>query len=78
MSELDPGPGATYDLWPVMVMLGDVGNGYNTPGQLPGIALITGQDLSAETLIRQGAVDWIVIPNVFRNDRDDFCAVRLD
>ena len=78
LSELDPGPGATYDLWPVMVMLGDVGNGYNTPGQLPGIALITGQDLSAETLIRQGAVDWIVVPNVFRNDRDDFCAVRLD
>ena len=29
-------------------------------------------------MIRQGAVDWIVIPNVFRNDRDDFCAVRLD
>lgn len=78
LSELDPGPGATYDLWPVVVMLGDVGNGYNTPGQLPGIALITGQDLSAETLIRQGAVDWIVVPNVFRNDRDDFCAVRLD
>ena len=78
LSELDPGPGATYDLWPVMVMLGDVGNGYNTPGQLPGIALVTGQDLTAETLIRQGQVDWIVVPNVFRNDRDDFCAVRLD
>jgi hypothetical protein len=78
LSQLDPGPGATYDLWPLMPMLGEVGNGYNTPGQLPGIALVTGQDLSAETLIRQGAVDWIVIPNVFRVDRDDFCAVRLD
>ena len=78
LSQLDPGPGATYDLWPVMLMLGDVGNGYNTPGQLPGIAVVTGQDLTAETLIRQGAVDWVVIPNVFRNDRDDFCAVRLD
>jgi hypothetical protein len=78
LSLLDPGPGATYDLWPVMLMLGDVGGGTNTPGQLPGIALVTGQGLTAETLIRQGAVDWIVIPNVFRNDRDDFCAVRLD
>ena len=46
LSLLDPGPGATYDLWPVMLMLGDVGGGYNTPGQLPGIALVTGQDLT--------------------------------
>jgi hypothetical protein len=75
---MDPGPGNSYDLWPVMLMLGDVGNGYNTPGQLPGIALVTGQGLTAETLIRQGQIDWIVIPNVFRNDRDDFCAVGLD
>ncbi len=78
LSQMDPGPGSSYDLWPVMLMLGDVGNGYNTPGQLPGIALVTGQGLTAETLIRQGQIDWIVIPNVFRNDRDDFCAVGLD
>ncbi len=78
LSQLDPGPDGNYDLWPVMLMLGEVGNGYNTPGQLPGIALVTGQGLTAETLIRQGQVDWIVIPNVFRNDRDDFCAVGLD
>jgi hypothetical protein len=78
LSQLDPGPGATYDLWPVMLLLTDTGGGTNTPGQLPGICLVTGQDLTAETLITEGAVDWIVIPNVFRNDRDDFCAVRLD
>lgn len=78
LSMLDPGPGGSYDLWPVMLMLGDLGNGHNTPGQLPGIAVVSGQDLTAETLIRQGQIDWIVIPNVFRNGRDDFCAVRLD
>jgi len=78
LSQLDPGPDGNYDLWPVMMMIGNVGMGYNTPAQLPGIAVVSGQGLTAETLIRSGQVDWIVLPNIFRNDRDDFCAVGLD
>jgi hypothetical protein len=47
-------------------------------GQFSGISVLTGQDLSAETLIRTGAVDHLVVPNITRTDRNDFFAMRLD
>jgi hypothetical protein len=34
--------------------------------------------LSAETLINDGAIEWIAFHNIYRTDRDDFLAVALD
>lgn len=64
----------SYTLWPIMLCHAAP----NILGQLSGIAAVAGQGLSAETLIRKGVVDWIVIPNITRTDRDDFVAVALD
>ena len=50
----------------------------NTIGQLSGVACVTGQGLTAETLVRIGAVDWMALHDVFRTDRDDFFATALD
>ena len=50
----------------------------NPMGQLSGVFAITGQGTTAESLIRVGAVDHLVVPNISRTDRNDFLAVRLD
>lgn len=74
ISLLDANLDGSYCLWPVMLNL----PGPNTVGQLGGVAAVTGQGLAAESLIRLGAVDWMVLPNVTRTSRGDFCAVALD
>lgn len=61
-------------LWPLMLNH----SAPNTVGQLSGVFAVSGQGLAAETLIRIGAIDYIVIPNIFRTDRDDFLAIALD
>ncbi len=74
MTNMDVCADGSYALFPVV--LSDA-----TPnhwGQFSGISVLTGQGLSAETLIRVGAVDWLAVPNINRTDRNDFFAVRLD
>jgi hypothetical protein len=39
---------------------------------------VSGQGLTAETLMRKGAIDWMALHNITRTDRDDFLAVALD
>lgn len=63
-----------YTLWPVMLNAGTP----NTMGELRGIRCITGQGLTAETLTRHGSIDWMVLHNIYRTDRDDFLAIALD
>jgi hypothetical protein len=74
MTLVDPCADGSYALFPVV--LSD-----STPnhwGQFSGISVLTGQGLSAETLIRIGVVDYLAVPNITRTDRNDFLAVRLD
>lgn len=74
MSNLDVCVDGSYALFPAV--LAD-----STPnhwGQFSGASLLTGQGLTAETLIRIGAVDHLAVPNITRTDRNDFLAVRLD
>lgn len=61
-------------LWPV-VLTDPVPNTY---GQLDGVLAVSGQDLTAESLVRLGAVDHLVVQNVNRADRNDWLAVGLD
>lgn len=50
----------------------------NTIGQPIGVACVTGQGLTSETLMRDGQIDWMALHNIFRTDRDEFYAVALD
>lgn len=74
MSLLDLNLDGSRTLWPVMLNA----TGPNTIGQLGGVAAVSGQGLTAETLIRLGAIDWMALHNITRTDRDDFLAVALD
>lgn len=74
LSNLDPNIDGTYDEWPVMLN----NAAPDTPVQLPGIVCVTGQGIGPETLLRKGSIDWLVLPNITRTDRDDFLAVALD
>lgn len=74
LSLLDPNIDGSYSLWPVMLNTATP----NTFGQLSGIACVSGQDITAETLITIGAMSWMIVPNINRADRDDFFAVALD
>lgn len=71
---LDPNLDGSYATWPVMLNAGTP----NTIGQLSGVACVTGQSLTAETLITKGQIDWIAFHNVYRTDREDFLAIALD
>lgn len=64
---------------PVPVML--CHDAPNILGELSGVGFISGQDLTAETLLPEAGAprrDWLVVLNIFRSDRDDFFAVALD
>jgi len=74
ISLLDTNLDDSHTLWPVMLCHWAP----NTLGQLSGLCALSGQDLTAETLLRSGAIDWMVLPNITRTDRDDFLAVALD
>lgn len=63
-----------YSLWSIMLLA----HTPNTVGQLSGVACVTGQGLTAETLIRRGAVDWLALHNIFRTERNEWFAIALD
>jgi hypothetical protein len=71
---LDPNLDGAYTRWPAMLNAATP----NTIGVISGIAVVSGQGLSAETLINDGAIEWIAFHNIYRTDRDDFLAVALD
>jgi hypothetical protein len=74
LSNLDTNVDGSYAMFPVW--LADAGP--NNPGQLAGVGALTGQGISGEALVHIGAVDWLVLPNISRVDKNDFYAVRLD
>jgi len=61
-------------LWPVLLME----QAPNNLGVLSGVSAISGQGVAAETLVRVGQIDHLVLPNISRVDRNDFLALRLD
>ncbi len=74
MTNLDQNPDGGKTLWPIMICL----PAPDIIGELSGVAYVSGQGLTAESLIRRGMVDWLVLPNITRTDRDDWFAVALD
>lgn len=71
---LDANLDGTYALWPVQ--LHDATP--NVLGQLDGVSMVTGQGMTAESTVKVGAVNHLVVPNITRTDRNDWLAVRLD
>lgn len=67
----------SYLIIPNVLLLG-VGSGDapDIAGELSGIGRVTG-GLAAEDIITFGGDQWLVVPNVFRSNRQDYCAVRL-
>jgi len=74
LDELDVNLDGGYSLFPIMLNTLTP----NTFGQLAGVACVTGQGLTAETLITKGSVDWLALHNIFRTERDDWFAIALD
>lgn len=71
---LDPNLDGSYASWPVMLNTGTP----NTIGQLSGVRATTGQGLTSETVLTIGQIDWLVVHNIYRTDRDDYLAIALD
>ncbi len=62
---------------PVVLLLGvSTGDSPDVMGELSGLGKVS-SDLAAEDIIQYGGNDWLVVPNVFRASRQDYCAVRL-
>ena len=47
-------------------------------GELPGVKAVSGDSVSAETIVRRGAIDYLVVPDIFRSGFSDFYAFALD
>jgi hypothetical protein len=74
MSNLDICIDGSYALIPIVFSEATP----NHWGQFSGVVWLTGQGLSAETLVRVGQVDYLALPNINRTDKNDWFAVRLD
>jgi len=74
LNNLDVNRDGSYTRWPVVLLL----EGPNVVGQLDGVSAVTGQAVTAETILTEGPIGHLVLPNIFRTDRNDFLAVALD
>jgi hypothetical protein len=67
----------SYVLLPIILMAGaSSGEGPDLFGELEGVHQVTG-GLSAEDIIEIGSDDYLMVPNVFRSNRQDFVAIKL-
>lgn len=74
LTKLDVNLDGSYSRWPVVLNSAVP----NTIGVLAGVACVSGQGLTAETLITTGEIDWMAIHNIYRTDRDEFFCIALD
>lgn len=66
----------TYHLEPVSIICRDP---YEAQmARFQGVFRVTGFGNSAESIIQVGGVDHLVVPNVFRTQWDDYCAIALE
>jgi hypothetical protein len=66
----------TKPLLPVVVMR--INGQQHMWGEFDGVYWTTGFATSAEALIRDGAIDHLIVPNVNRSSINSFCAIALD
>lgn len=63
-------------LIPLVIECG--GSPFHTWGEFDGVYWTTGFGNAAEAIIRDGAIDCMVVPNVYRSSLNHFCAIALD
>lgn len=71
----------TYPLVPIVFSSdrgATAGVDANTWGELDGIRATTGHANSPENTIKDGLLTYVVFQDVFRNEKDQFCALALD
>lgn len=74
LATLDVNLDGSYSRWPVVLNTAVP----NTIGELAGVSCVSGQGLTAETLIRTSEIDWMALHNIYRTDRDEFFCIALD
>ena len=74
MTDLRPNLDGTYPLFPIVMSE----SAPNIFGRLDGVWATTGHMNAAENTITVGRDTWLVVQNVMRSTKIDFCAVRMD
>lgn len=73
-SLLDVNLDGSYALFPVQLHH----RAPNSLGQLDQVRAVTGQGMTAESTVKVGQVNYLVVQNINRTDRNDWLAVGLD
>ena len=76
MSDVRPCLDGSYPTFPV-VLAEDMGTTKNVFGELAGVLATTGHANAAENTITMGRDTWLVVQNIHRTTKVDYCAVRL-
>lgn len=74
LSTLDVNPDGSYTMLPAILCQA---NPNNLLGELDGMMYVTGQALAAEDLVSYGGSNYLVVPNIYRATRSDYCAIKL-
>ncbi len=76
MTDVRPGLDGSYPMLPI-VLAEDASGVSNVYGELSGIMATTGHGNAAENTITNGRDTWLVVQNIHRTTKVDYCAVRL-
>lgn len=76
MTDVRPNLDGSYPLLPI-VLAEDMGATENVFGELAGVMATTGHGNAAENTITVGRDTWLVVQNIHRTTKTDYCAVRL-
>ena len=82
IANIMPGLDGSYLLEPIMVVdnsQGGANGGTNSIfGEVDGLFRISGQGNAAESIVSVGGINYLVVQDVFRTNRGDYCALRLN
>lgn len=76
MTDVRPNLDGSYPLLPI-VLAEDMGTVENCFGELAGVMATTGHGNAAENTYTVGRDTWLVVQNIHRTTKVDYCAVRL-
>lgn len=76
MTDIRPCLDGSYPL--IEIAMAEDGTSQNAFGVLSGVSATAGHQNAAENMIPVGSTNWLVVQNIFRTTKVDFCAMRLD
>lgn len=66
---------SSYSMYPIQITMTSPAN--NVLGELDGMYATSGHNTASENLITVGGVDHLVVQDIFRTDRYNYCAIAL-